>query len=102
MALKVKFFNGSTGVHERYVGDTWMAQDGPGPAWFETMVPKPNSTGKLSWYPVGRDLEHEQVDAIADAVHDAAKGCDNHEQAKEAARRRLEDLGLWDMIQAQA
>ena len=95
MTLTVTFTNFATGRHTYSLGDAWQVQDGPGRPWWETMVPR---NGK--WYAIGRDLDKEQVFAIADAVEMAVEGIETHPEARKAARLALEGLGLWAMVEA--
>lgn len=104
MPLTVSFTDFNTGRHRYCPGDTWKAQDGPGRPWLETLAPIVRPNGLLAWGCIGRDLEAEQVRAIADCVDMAIAiaGCKTHKEAKQAARRGLEAAGLWELVQAQA
>ena len=95
MALRVKFTDLATGSSRWAPGDVWQAQDGPGRGWWETMVPR-----NKKWYAIGRDLDKEQVFAIADAVEQAVEGIATHPEARKAARIKLQELGLWEMVEA--
>lgn len=95
MALRVKFTDPATGGSRHQPGDVWKAQDGPSRPWYETMVPR---NGR--WYAIGRDLDGHQVHAIADAVEIAVDGIANHPEARKAAQIKLEELGLWAMVEA--
>lgn len=101
MPLTVRFEDFNTGRHRYYPGDTWKAQDGPGRPWLETMAPR-EKDGRLGWVCIGRDLDGDQVEAIADCVDMAIADCKTHKEAKEAARLALEAAGLWELVQAQA
>jgi hypothetical protein len=59
------------------------------------MVPR---NGK--WYAIGRDLNADQVHAIADVVELAVEGIDTHPEARKAARIALQERGLWEMVEA--
>lgn len=95
MTLRVKFTDLATGSSRHQPGDVWKAQDGPGRPWWETMVPRGDK-----WYAIGRDLDGDQVLAIADAVEAAVEGIQNHPEARKAARVALEERGLWQMVEA--
>ena len=102
MPLTVRFEDFNTGRHRCRPGDTWKAQDGPGRPWLETVAPIMRPNGVEAWVCVGRDLNADQVEAIADCVDMAIVDCKTHKEAKEAARLALEAAGLWDLVQAQA